>query len=84
MYGIGKVMEMAIDYLDPKTSENHVPAPFHVSFDIDGMDPSIAEGTGTKFRDGLSHREGCHIIRRIAHERKLVGLDLVEINPKLE
>lgn len=79
MFGIGKVMEMAMEYLDPKNC-----SPFHISFDIDAMDPSIAEGTGTKFRDGLNHREGCHIIRRVAHEKKLVGLDIVEINPVLE
>ena len=75
MFGIGKVMEMAMEYLDPKNC-----SPFHISFDIDAMDPSIAEET----RDGLNHREGCHIIRRVAYEKKLVGLDIFEINPVLE
>lgn len=36
--------------------------------------------TGTLFRNGLTPREGCHIIRRVAHERKLVSMDLVETN----
>eukprot|EP00919_Chromeraceae_sp_WS-2016_P041426 GHVR01098700.1.p1 GENE.GHVR01098700.1~~GHVR01098700.1.p1 ORF type:complete len:192 (+),score=9.90 GHVR01098700.1:2373-2948(+) len=71
-YGIGKIMQMALEYLDPNGN-----SPFHISFDIDAMDPYLAQGTGTKFRDGLTHREGCHIIRRVAHERVLVGMDIV-------
>lgn len=31
--------------------------PIHLSFDIDGVDPSIAPGTGTKARGGLTYRE---------------------------
>ncbi len=60
-YGIGSVMEKAIEYLDKKGD-----APFHISFDIDAIDPSIVVGTGTKFRGGLSYRESCHIVRRVA------------------
>lgn len=33
-YGIGNVMTMAMDYLDPKGD-----SPFHISFDVDGIDP---------------------------------------------
>ncbi len=33
-YGIGNVMKQAIEYLDPKGD-----APFHISFDVDAMDP---------------------------------------------
>lgn len=68
-------MQQAIQYLDPKGD-----APFHISFDVDGLDPDCFNQTGTLFRYGLSPREGCHIIRRIAHERKLVSMDLVEVN----
>jgi arginase len=84
MWGIGKVVDMAIEYLDPSKGENHISAPFHISFDIDAMDPHIAEGTGTKFRGGLTHREGCFIVRSVSHQRRLVSMDLVEINPSLE
>ena len=61
-YGIGKVMKMTMDYLDP-----HNRNPFHISFDVDGVDPSIASQTGTRYRDGLNHREACHIVRRLAN-----------------
>lgn len=49
--GIGEVVSQAIDYLDPKGDR-----PFHISFDIDAIDPSLAQGTGTKFRGGLTDK----------------------------
>ena len=51
-----------------------------MSFDVDGIDPSVVGQTGTLFRYGLSGRESVHIVRRLVHERRLVGMDLVEIN----
>ena len=74
-YGIGKIMDMAIEYLDP-----HDQYPFHISFDVDGADPYLVNQTGTLFRDGLNHRESCHIVRRLANERKVVSMDVAEIN----
>lgn len=47
---------------------------------MDGIDPLAVSQTGTLFRYGLSPRESVHIARRLAHERKLVSMDLVEIN----
>lgn len=78
-YGIGNVMKQAIEYLDPKGD-----SPFHISFDVDSIDPQNFNQTGTLFRYGLSPREGCHIIRRVAHERKLVSMDLVETNVSID
>jgi arginase len=77
--GIGQVMQQAIEYLDPAGDK-----PFHISFDIDALDPHVAFGTGTKFRGGLSPMEGNHIVRAVAHQRRLVGLDVMEINKELE
>ncbi len=68
-------MTQTLQYLDPNGT-----APFHISYDIDGVDPYVANQTGTVFRHGLSPRESVHIVRRIAHERELVSMDLVEIN----
>lgn len=50
-FGIGEVMRQAIEYLDPKGDN-----PFHISFDIDAIDPHIVSSTGTRFRGGLTHR----------------------------
>ena len=78
-YGIGDVMTQTINYLDPKNQH-----PFHLSFDVDGIDPSVVGQTGTLFRYGLSARESVHIVRRLIHERKMVSMDIVEINEDFE
>jgi arginase len=46
-YGIGKVVEMALDHVNPKRD-----LPIHLSFDVDALDPSVAPSTGTPVRPG--------------------------------
>ena len=79
-YGIGSVVEQAIKYLF-EDGKDH---PLHISFDIDGVDPSVAYGTGTKARGGILYREAHYIIREAAMTGCLVGMDMVEINPLLD
>ncbi|HEY1653758.1 MAG TPA: arginase [Candidatus Tumulicola sp.] len=56
----------------------------HVSFDMDGIDPSEAPGTGTPVRGGLSFREA-HLIMEMLHESGRLGsIEMVEINPILD
>lgn len=54
--------------------------PVYLSFDIDGLDPSFAPGTGTPEIGGLSVQQGLEIIRSL-RGLDLVGADLVEISP---
>ncbi len=41
-YGIGKVVDMALDHVNPGRNK-----PIHLSFDVDALDPSVAPSTGT-------------------------------------
>ena len=41
-YGIGKVVEMALDAVNPNRDK-----PIHLSFDVDALDPTVAPSTGT-------------------------------------
>ena len=41
-YGIGRVVEMALDAVNPQRDR-----PIHLSFDVDALDPSVAPSTGT-------------------------------------
>ena len=50
------------------------------SFDIDGLDPSSAPGTGTPEIGGLTTTQGIEIIRG-CRGLQLVGCDLVEVAP---
>ncbi|KAJ2384913.1 Arginase, catabolizes arginine to ornithine and urea [Coemansia sp. RSA 2603] len=77
-HGIGRVVEMALDHVNPDRS-----LPMHMSFDVDALDPSVAPATGTPVRGGLTFREGHYICEAVAETGCLVALDLVEVNPAL-
>lgn len=77
-WGIGKVMEMALDHVLGKAER-----PLHLSYDIDGVDPSIAPATGTTVKGGLSFREAHYAAEECARTGLLGSMDLVEVNPAL-
>lgn len=54
--------------------------PVYLSFDIDGIDPAYAPGTGTPEVGGLTVPQGLEIIRGL-QGCNLVGADLVEVSP---
>jgi len=54
--------------------------PVYISFDIDGLDPAYAPGTGTPEIAGLTPIQGLEIVRGCAGMR-IVGGDLVEVSP---
>ncbi|MGB1009066.1 MAG: agmatinase [Thiolinea sp.] len=54
--------------------------PVYLSFDIDGLDPSVAPGTGTPEPAGLTASQGLEIIRGV-WGLNLMGADLVEVAP---
>jgi agmatinase len=57
--------------------------PTYITFDIDGVDPAFAPGTGTPVPGGLTSREAIGLLRALAGVR-LVGMDLVEVCPALD
>jgi len=56
----------------------------YLSLDIDVVDPAFAIGTGYKEPGGLTSREFVYIVQRLNKIKKLRGVDLVEINPKID
>ncbi len=54
--------------------------PVYVSFDIDGIDPAFAPGTGTPEIGGLTGIQGIEILRG-CRGLEIVGGDLVEVSP---
>ncbi|MBF9060484.1 agmatinase [Rhodobacterales bacterium HKCCSP123] len=57
--------------------------PVYLSFDIDGLDPAHAPGTGTPVWGGLSSREAAAFLRGLAGI-DLVGGDVVEVSPPFD
>lgn len=77
-YGIGKVVEMALDAVNPDRK-----FPVHMSYDIDAIDPSVVAATGTRVEGGLLLREGLFVAEEIAALGLLLLVDIVELNPLL-
>jgi guanidinobutyrase len=55
-------------------------APVYLTFDVDGLDPSVAPGTGTPEVGGLTSVQGLEVIRG-CRGLNLVGADVVEVAP---
>ncbi|MCO4793036.1 MAG: arginase [Bacteriovoracaceae bacterium] len=77
-YGVEQVIKEATKKLDPWGKD-----PFHISFDIDGIDPSYAPSTGTPAKGGLTLNEAKSIIKEVRKTGRLNSMDLVEVNPML-
>ncbi|WP_088891364.1 agmatinase family protein [Leptolyngbya ohadii] len=54
----------------------------YVSFDIDGLDPSLCPHTGTPVPGGLQFSEVAYLLKRLARSGKqIIGFDLCEVAP---
>ncbi|WP_424928764.1 agmatinase [Amaricoccus tamworthensis] len=60
------------------------PRKVYVSFDVDGLDPSIMPATGTPVPGGLGYYQALHIVESALAGRECVGLDVVELAPNGE
>jgi arginase len=76
--GMGTVTERAIAAASDGT------AGIHLSFDLDGLDPLIAPGTGTPEPGGVSYREAHLFLELLADTGRLIGFECVELNPILD
>jgi arginase len=76
--GMRRCMEEAVPLLTASTSG------FHVSFDIDAVDPVHAPGVGTAVPGGLTYREA-HLVAEMCARTKLVtSIEVMEVNPVLD
>lgn len=58
----------------------HLPEKVYVSFDIDGLEPSLCPNTGTPVPGGLSFDEAVYLIHLLGESgRKIIGFDLSEV-----
>jgi agmatinase len=59
-----------------------LPHDVYLSWDIDGLDPTLCPGTGTPVPGGLSWNEAIGLLRAIHRAgKRIVGLDLCEVAP---
>lgn len=76
--GLSKVMDEAIRIASDGT------AGFHVSFDMDSVDPDEAPGVGTPVRGGITYREAHLALELICDSRRMRSFEIVEVNPVLD
>ncbi|MEO1202222.1 MAG: arginase [Pseudomonadota bacterium] len=76
--GMTEVCRQAVEILTRGT------AGFHVSFDVDGCDPSVMPGSGTLVPGGIDYREAHQLLENCADTGKMTSMDVVELNPFLD
>lgn len=76
--GMRQVMEEAIVIASDGTDG------IHLSLDMDGVDPDEAPGVGTPVRGGFSYREAHLAMEILADSRRVVSMEVVEVNPVLD
>jgi agmatinase len=54
----------------------------YITFDVDGFDPSIMPSTGTPEPNGLFWSEVMECLKKIGHQKHVVGFDVVELAPQ--
>lgn len=63
-----------------QTMIKDLPQNVYLSFDIDGLNPSLCPNTGTPVPGGLSFEEAIHLIGAVVQSgRKIIGFDLCEV-----
>jgi agmatinase len=63
------------------TLPKNFPKNVYVSFDLDGLDPSIMPAVGTPVPGGLGFYQAIDLVESVLKGRKCVGLDIVELAP---
>ena len=76
--GLRAVMEQALAIVNDGT------AGFHLSLDMDSLDPVEAPGVGTPVQGGMTYREGHLAMEMICDCSGLLSMELVEVNPVLD
>ena len=59
-------------------------AGYHVSLDMDWIDPEDAPGVGTPVRGGATYREAHLAMEILADHGRLLSLEIVEVNPVID
>jgi len=77
-YGMVNAVEKAIERVSRDVDG------IYLSLDLDALDPEHAPGVGTPVPAGLNQREAHLACEMIAETGKLIGMDLVEVNPILD
>jgi len=72
---------VAFGELPQKWIPKNFPKKVFITFDLDGLDPSIMPATGTPVPGGLGWWDAMQLIDEVAASRKIIGFDVLELAP---
>jgi arginase len=76
--GIKQVIQETVEYLSVRCDG------IHLSFDIDGLDPTDMPGVGTPVTKGITYDDGLEIVKLLFAANILTSAEVVELNPLLD
>ena len=76
--GVSTCVREALDTVCKNT------AGFHLSYDMDAVDPEVAPGVGTPVQGGLTYREAHLACELVAESGRMLSMEVVEVNPMLD
>jgi len=76
--GLRAIMEEAIQIASAGTGG------FHLSLDMDAVDPQEAPGVGTPVRGGITYREAHLAMETVCDSRNMLSMEVVEVNPVID
>ncbi len=75
--GVSTCVREALDTVCKNT------AGFHLSYDMDAVDPEVAPGVGTPVQGGLTYREAHLACELVAESGRMLAMEVVEVTPML-
>ena len=76
--GMPRVVREVLEVVNQDT------AGFHLSFDVDGLDPEVVPGVGTPVPGGVDFREAHLMLETMADTGAMTSMEVVELNPLLD
>lgn len=67
--------------LDDVLADLPADLPYHLTVDVDALDPSVLSATGTPLPGGFTHAQLAGLLTGLCSARRVVGIDVVELLP---
>ena len=87
---LARIKHGVITHDGPKLVRNNIsqievpddfPENIYISFDVDGLDPSVISATGTPVPGGLGFYQSLDLVESTLRGRRCVGIDITELAP---
>jgi agmatinase len=78
-----KIKRKGIKWLKKELKKETKNKNLYITFDVDVLDPAYAIGTGYPSANGFTPEEAKELLRAL-DSKKIIGMDLVEVNPALD